>query len=262
VAVKRRSTLSAMPDRTAPGSASPAGGTGAAVGDGRDGAAWASLESLKGGRTVENLIADELRESILNGALAPGSRLPIRDLGAQLGVSVTPIRIALKQLAGEGLVDLTPHAGATVGQLTVEELEELLATRDGIESWLAFRGAPALTGEALGEIDAALAALRRAVESGDARAYLGASWEMRVPCYAAAGRPRLFRRATELFQRSRRYHLLNLSEQSRREWSLDLFVRFAAACHDGDGALAREITHQGLEWTLDYLVEALQATTS
>ena len=219
---------------------------------------WESLASLRGGRTVENLIADELRESILDGSLAPGSRLPIRDVAEKLGASVTPVRIALKQLAGEGLVDLTPHAGATVGQLTVDELEELLVTRDGIESWLAFRGAPNLTEEALAEMARALARLGRAVSSGDPREYLSVSWAMRVPCYAAAGRPRLFRRATELFHRSRRYHLLNLSERDRLEWSQDLFVRFAGACREGDGALAREITHEGLEWTLDYLVEAMQ----
>jgi len=217
--------------------------------------------TLRGGRTVENLIANELRESILGGSLAPGSRLPIRDVAKQLGASVTPVRIALKQLAGEGLVDLTPHAGATVGQLTVDELEELLVTRDGIESWLAFRGAPNLTEEALAEMAGALARLGRAVEAGDPREYLGISWAVRVPCYAAAGRPRLFQRATDLFQRSRRYHLLNLSERDRLEWSQDLFVRFAAACHERDGALAREITHQGLDWTLDYLVEAMQLST-
>jgi DNA-binding GntR family transcriptional regulator len=230
------------------------------VGDGQEG--WASLASLRGGRTVENLIANELRESILDGSLAPGSRLRIRDVAKELGASVTPVRIALKQLAGEGLVDLAPHAGATVGQLTVDELEELLVTRDGIESWLAFRGAPNLTEEALAEMVGALARLGRAVEAGDPREYLGVSWAMRVPCYAAAGRPRLFRRATDLFQRSRRYHLLNLSEQDRLEWSQDLFVRFAAACHERDGALAREITHQGLEWTLDYLVEAMQQSAT
>jgi len=55
---------------------------------------------------------------------------------------------------------------------------------------------------------------------------------------------------------------VNLSEQDRLEWSQDLFVRFAAACHERGGALAREITHQGLEWTLDYLVEAMQQSAT
>ena len=225
---------------------------------GEDGSA--SLELFRGERTVENLIANELRESILNGSLAPGSRLPIRDVAKKLGASVTPVRIALKQLAGEGLVDLTPHAGATVGRLTVDEVEELLVTRDGIESWLAFRGAPNLTDEELVEMTTALARLGRAVDTEDARAYLGASWAVRAPCYAAAGRPRLFRKATELFLRSRRYHLLNLSERARLEWSQDLFVRFTAACHARDGVLAREISHEGLQWTLEYLVEAMHRT--
>jgi DNA-binding GntR family transcriptional regulator len=210
------------------------------------------------GRTVENLIANELRASILEGSLVPGSRLPIRDVAKKLGASVTPVRIALKQLAGEGLVDLTPHAGATVGQLSVDEVEELLVTRDGIESWLAFRGAPNLTDEALAEMTDALAQLGRAVDTDDPREYLGASWAVRAPCYAAAGRPRLYRKATELFLRSRRYHLLNLSRRARLEWSQDLFVRFTAACHQRDGIRAREISHEGLEWTLDYLVEATQ----
>ena len=145
-----------------------------------------SPAALRGGRTVENLIANELRESILNGSLAPGSRLRIRDVAKELGASVTPVRIALKQLAGEGLVDLAPHAGATVGQLTVDELEELLVTRDGIESWLAFRGAPKLTDEALTDMAGALAQLGKAVDTGDPREYLGASWAVRVPCFAAA----------------------------------------------------------------------------
>ena len=228
-------------------------------GSGHPGAGVLGPRSIKGGQTVENLVADELRESILNGAVAPGSRLPIRDVAAWLSVSVTPVRIALKQLAGEGLVDLTPHAGATVGQLSVDELEELLATRDGIEAWLAFTGAPALGDDALAEMGEALASLRCSVDVGDSHAYLGASWALRAPCYAGAGRPRLFEKASELFWRSRRYHLLNLSERDRLEWSLELFVRFFDACRDRDGVRAREITHQGLEWTLDYLVEALQA---
>jgi DNA-binding GntR family transcriptional regulator len=253
-------TVSDMADVTAlPPIAATSGGEQVIADSDSPSAGWASLAAIKGGQTVENRIVEELRESILDGSVAPGSRLPIRDLADWLGVSVTPIRIALKQLAGEGLVDLTPHAGATVGRLSVDELEELLATRDGVESWLAYTGAPALGDEALVEMEETLAQLRRTVDSGDSRAYLGTSWALRVPCYAAAGRPRLFRKAEELFRRSRRYHLLNLSEQERLEWSLDLFVRFVDACRSRDGVLARDISHQGLEWTLEYLVEAMRA---
>lgn len=215
---------------------------------------------LAGGRTVENLIVDELRESILDGTLAPGARLPIREVADRLEVSVTPVRIALKQLAGEGLVELTPHAGATVAPLTVDELEELLATRDGIESWLAFTGAPLLTDAAIAEMTSILDVLAGATAAGDQPRFVEASWALRTPCYLAAGRERLYARAADLFRRSRRYHLLNLAEQERLAWSHDLFERFAAACAARDGAGARDLMREGLEWTLGYLVEVTQAT--
>lgn len=213
---------------------------------------------LGGSRTVEDLIVDELRESILDGTLAPGARLPIREVADRLSVSVTPVRIALKQLAGEGIVELTPHAGATVAPLTVDELEELLATRDGIESWLAFTGAPLLTEQGIAEMDATRERLARAVVAGDQPAFVEASWALRTPCYLAAGRERLYARASELFRRSRRYHLLNLTEQERLAWSHELFERFADACAARDGAAARDRMREGLEWTLDYLVRATQ----
>ena len=96
-------------------------------------------------RTVEQVVAARIRRSILDSALAPGTRLRYRQLAEQFGVSVTPVRVALKELAGEGLVELRPHAGASVSALSVEELEEVLLTRASLEPFLALHGAGHLT---------------------------------------------------------------------------------------------------------------------
>ncbi len=109
---------------------------------------------------------------------------------------------------------------------------------------------------------ATLGLLDRAVAAGDQPGFVAASWALRTPCYLAAGRHRLYARAAELFRRSRRYHLLNLAEQERLEWSRELFGRFVVACAARDGTAARDLTREGLEWTLEYLVEATQATGS
>ena len=55
------------------------------------------------------------------------------------------MRVALKELAGEGLVELRPHAGASVSALSVEELEEVLLTRASLEPFLALHGTARLT---------------------------------------------------------------------------------------------------------------------
>ena len=79
-------------------------------------------------------------------------RLRYRELADRFGVSVTPVRIALKELSSEGLVELRPHAGARVSQLSGEELEEVMLTRASIEPWLALKGAGRLTDADLEEL--------------------------------------------------------------------------------------------------------------
>src|SRR5580704_10409316 len=63
-----------------------------------------------------------LRELINHGDLAPGTRVPERELCQRFGVSRTPLREALKVLAAEGLVELLPNRGARVAALADEHL--------------------------------------------------------------------------------------------------------------------------------------------
>jgi DNA-binding GntR family transcriptional regulator len=77
---------------------------------------------------------DLLRARIAAGELVPGQRLQLEVLSAQLGVSRTPIRDALNQLAAEGLIEIRPRRGtfvARVDQHTVAELYQLRLMIDG-----------------------------------------------------------------------------------------------------------------------------------
>ena len=65
-------------------------------------------------RTKREVAADLLREAILRGELAPGSRLVLEELSHRYAVSMTPIREAFAILEGEGLVTQLPHRGAIV----------------------------------------------------------------------------------------------------------------------------------------------------
>lgn len=78
-------------------------------------------------------IADELREEILDGRLAAGSRLVEMDLAERFGVSRGPIRDALNLLAREGLVENLPRRGAFVSSLTDQDLAEVYDLRRAIE---------------------------------------------------------------------------------------------------------------------------------
>lgn len=76
------------------------------------------MEKIKQ-NTLHGEVAERVRDMIAQGALAPGSRVPEKQLCEQFGVSRTPLREALKVLAQEGLVTLLPNRGAVVTPLTV-----------------------------------------------------------------------------------------------------------------------------------------------
>ncbi len=78
-------------------------------------------------------VLDELRRAIIDGEIAPGSRLVERDLCARMGVSRTVVREVLRQLESEGLVGMIPHRGPVVRALSLDEARELYAIRAVLE---------------------------------------------------------------------------------------------------------------------------------
>ena len=73
-----------------------------------------------------------LRQRILDGVLRPGERLLLRPLAEELGLSVMPVRDAVRLLEGDGLVRVESHRGATVTPIEAETVVALI----GIRMWL------------------------------------------------------------------------------------------------------------------------------
>src|SRR4051812_46620003 len=76
-------------------------------------------------RLLHETVIDRLRDMIVQGELAPGTKLNERVLCSALGASRTPLREALKYLASEGLVDLLPNRGAVVAPLDAERVKQI-----------------------------------------------------------------------------------------------------------------------------------------
>lgn len=83
--------------------------------------------------TAHEFACEALRNQILSGELVGGSRLVQSELAQQLGLSTTPIREALRDLATEGLVHIEPHHGAVVHQVSDSEMREIYEMRRRLE---------------------------------------------------------------------------------------------------------------------------------
>ena len=112
-----------------------------------------------------------LKGQVLAGTLPPGTKLNERQLGAQLGVSRTPLREALNRLAHERLVMLNPYEGYTVAPLTRRDFLELCELRLILEPAVASLAAQHAS-------DEEITALRHLTRTGgDAGEILSASFE-------------------------------------------------------------------------------------
>ena len=84
-------------------------------------------------QTKEQYAYSSLRDAIIRCELAPGEKLVIDRLSAEMGLSQIPIRAAIQRLQSEGLVVINPHASAMVAPLPPERIEEVFCLLEGLE---------------------------------------------------------------------------------------------------------------------------------
>jgi DNA-binding GntR family transcriptional regulator len=201
--------------------------------------------------SVEDRVAQTLRELIVGGQLAEGTPLVQRDLAQRLGVSQTPIRLGLTELERAGLVEVGETGRASVSRLTREDFEEVYAARRGLESLAARVGAAAMDAADLARMGELLTELERLADEQDVDGYLAARWEFHAACYLASGRTRLVREVERLFWRSERYNRLVLSTGERFRQSVANYRRLFEACKAGDAAGAEQAIDEQMRWAVD-----------
>ena len=104
-------------------------------------------------KNLTQMVYRKIKEMMLNYEIVPGQRLIFSDLAKRMGVSRTPVNNALGILANEGFLDLIPHQGYSVHQITKEEAESLYEIREIIELGSLGKAIRALTPKKLEELE-------------------------------------------------------------------------------------------------------------
>lgn len=135
-------------------------------------------------------LAEDLRvrleAEILSGTLAPGDRLDETKLAQRFGVSRTPVREALMQLASSGLVEMRPRHGAVVAAITVQSLLQMFEVMAELEAMCARLAARRATPDERAAIKAAHEACKRAADDDDPNAYYEVNRVFHEKLYAGA----------------------------------------------------------------------------
>lgn len=189
---------------------------------------------------------ERLREAIILGEIRPGAHLRLEEVAQQLGMSISPIREAVRQLEALGLAEHVPHHGARVVRLEVDELRELFSIRLALEGMAVRRAAELFRAEDEARARAHLAAYDDARHRGDTRAAMREHTAFHFTVYEAAQSAwlvRLIRPAWDSCERYRPVLLADKGALQDRHEELDEELLAACAAHDPKRAAAALRAH-------------------
>ncbi|HUZ85180.1 MAG TPA: GntR family transcriptional regulator [Gaiellales bacterium] len=197
--------------------------------------------------SVADRVCAVLRERILTGELARGQRLLQEALAAELGISRTPLREALRRLAAEGLVRLEPNHGASVADHDFRDLSDSWSARRVIEPGAARLAAAASSPQAIARMRAAIAHQRDAGD--DVAVSMAANREFHMALVSAAGNTHLTHFA-ELLWVARVSVVIYTAQVAElgvmAEWAAE-HEAIVAAIEGGDGATAERLAREHID---------------
>ncbi|MEM6974114.1 MAG: GntR family transcriptional regulator [Pseudomonadota bacterium] len=160
-------------------------------------------------------LAEILRDRIVRGALAPDERIVERRLCAELSVSRTPLREALKLLEIDGLVEIHRNRGARVAPLGAEDARHLFEVLAGIEATAAALAAERIGAEAMMTLEAMHARMLAHFRAGERDAYFVLNSDIHQAVLAAAANPHLSETHARLMLRAMRGRYAAIMEPQR-----------------------------------------------
>jgi DNA-binding GntR family transcriptional regulator len=164
-------------------------------------------------KTVTAIVRERIRDAILSGELAAGSRLDQGQLAIDLQVSLVPIREALKALDAEGFVNIIPRRGAFVADASTKDIEDLYFARQILEGQTAYDAAPHLTKEHLKTLEALLHRMTQELKRHDYPAFMASNREFHFTIYDALGNQYLSNMIITLWDLAERYRFQYLFVQ-------------------------------------------------
>jgi DNA-binding GntR family transcriptional regulator len=209
-------------------------------------------------KLLSRTVADWLATRIIAGETAPGERLVETRLAELAGVSRSPVREALRILAGEGLVELVPRIGAQVARIGPDDVRELYACRLIIEPPCAAAAVAVLTPGALAELDMLRAAMERAVADEDERAFLAQNIAYFRALVARCPNGLLRDFVEQTWNRAIRYWSVLARTSHYGRTSLALHATLHAAVRAGDARAAETADRAILERALQQILTALE----
>ncbi|MEO7352317.1 MAG: GntR family transcriptional regulator [Marmoricola sp.] len=218
-----------------------------------------NFTSISRDQSLREQVSDALRAALISGRMRPGGLYPAPVLAEMLGVSATPVREAMLDLAREGLVEVAPNKGFRVTAVSERELDELAETRLLLEVPVMGAVAANLSPTAkdrLEDLRQIASELEQAAAGDDLMAYMQLDTEFHIRFLSIHGNGELVKTVRSLRGRTRLYGLERLSRagtlmDSTREHAQLIDLALAGRREDLEELTRVHIGHVRSDWAAE-----------
>ena len=187
-------------------------------------------------------LVEALRHDIRSGKLRPGQRIDLDEWGEGMGASRTPVRLALERLEAEGFVKLSGRRGATIIDVTLNHIEDVLCTRLVLDATLGRVGARNITQQDLDVLESLLEQIEAIKLPEEHAKMVDPAQRFHAQLFHAAGAPMMHRLAmqsvhhTDVFLSSMWFTNRRIADVGKA-----YFAQLYAACLARDGDRVSEL---------------------
>ncbi|KYZ76307.1 GntR family transcriptional regulator [Anaerosporomusa subterranea] len=202
------------------------------------------LDSYK---PLREVVAETLRDAIVNGVLKPGERLMEIQLAEELGVSRTPVRESIRKLELEGFVVMVPRRGTYVTDLSIKDINEVYEIRTVLDVLAAGLAAERITEEELEELERLLVQIGEFVEQNNMEQLIEFDTKFHDVLYRASRNDRLVGIINNLREQFTRFRSISMKYPGRMQNTVEEHTRLVEAIAQRNPDLAQQIAREHME---------------
>lgn len=207
--------------------------------------------------TLHDAVLNQLRDMIIEGKLAPGTRINEGPVGASLGVSRTPLREAIKTLASEGLVEILPAKGAIVRRFSEKDIKDILDILKTLEQMAARLACAHASDAEIAAIGRLHQDMLKLYADRNRLAYFKLNQAIHSAIVRASGNPALAQVHQQLQAQIKRVRFVGNEQPDRWAGAVAEHEEMHLALQARDGEKLAEILGRHLDKTLDRVRDAI-----
>ncbi len=211
--------------------------------------------------TLRERIVTFVKDSIINGRLKPGERVPEHEIAENFGISRTPIREAFRQLESEGFITVIPRKGAVVSPITAKDVSEFYAIKSLLEGYAAGLACTKFTEKELKKLTQINKQMQRCAAKNDVQGFYRLDNQFHEVFLSSCGNDKLCVLAHQIAQQFERFRIMALSMPGRMKTSIKQHEDIIKAFTERKADIVEKLVRANAEFSAEILVTELSRGT-